>query len=344
LINEIENNNNTNNINFIKNKNIYLGYNKKNNLIKSSDSPLTDINKRTNLHHNNCQYYYYDTVNQNLVDINSIDEFTNKYTMESPLNSLKLTYPLSFIDAVNKKQLDIENGLFKDPQSGTFNLRLNDALQSNLLDARSAYFFDSTFNRTYDLNDAFRNGLLSHTNRGTIVLGSSFSSHQSQSLSEALKSGYLKIGQPIYTQHDSVNNNNSKSMTHSVTSETQSMSVRSILDPSTGEFLMPTEAIKRKILDPYKGLFNHPVNGESLPISDAIQKGFVIVEILVDAPSTLKKITNNDNLNINRDSNSGSIISTSLIRETKSYHLLGVFDPNKNDEVIFLLNFLIFFN
>ena len=51
------------------------------------------------------------------------------------------------------------------------------------------------------------------------------------------------------------------------------MSVRSIRDPSTGEFLVPTDAIKRQLLDPYKGLFINPQSGEHMPISEAIQKG-----------------------------------------------------------------------
>jgi hypothetical protein len=89
------------------------------------------------------------------------------------------------------------------------------------------------------------------------------------------------------------------------------MSVRSILDPSSGEFLMPTEAIKRQLLDPYRGLFVHPETGEQLPISDAIQKGLVIVEILAESPSSVRK-----SVSSNRDETS-NIISTSLIRETK---------------------------
>ncbi len=32
----------------------------------------------------------------------------------------KIVYPLSFIDAVNKKQLDLETGFFRDPNSGKY--------------------------------------------------------------------------------------------------------------------------------------------------------------------------------------------------------------------------------
>src|SRR5262249_48862530 len=71
-----------------------------------------------------------------------------------------------------------------------------------------------------------------------------------------------------------------------VSSETQSLSVKSIKEPTTGGGLPPPEAIKRKLLDPYQGVYVHPVSGERLAISDAIQKGLVQVEMLVDTPST----------------------------------------------------------
>ncbi len=206
------------------------------------------------------------------------------------------------------------------------NLRLNDAIMKKLLDPKSAYFYDSAHNQTYNLEEAFRNGIATNTTRGIIV--NSSSSNQTMTLSDALKTGYLKIGQPLMTNGNFLSN--STRSVNSITSETQSMSVRSIRDPLTGEFLMPTEAIKRKLLDPYKGLFIHPKTGESLPISEAIQKGYVIVEILVESPSTVKKTVTD---NTHRSDSSSNIISTSLIRETKSYHLLGVFDPAKNDEI-----------
>ena len=318
------NNNNTNN-----NNNISKRLSRSISSSSSSTNSQFETNPTTN---SNCNYFYYDTVNKGFVDINSLDssiKSSQPNIMETQMLSTgsKLNFPLSFIDAVNKKQLDLESGLFRDPQTGSFGkLRLNDALQSNLLDAKSAYLCDSHMNRTYDLNEAYRHGLLANTARGTIVLATSTTAgHQSQSLSDALKTGYLKIGKPLVSQQGHTKTSSS------VTSETQSMSVRSILDPSSGEFLMPTEAIKRKILDPYKGLFTHPVTGESWPISEAIQKGFVIVEILIDSPNSVKKTISAESNN--RDPNTSSIISTSLIRETKSYHLLGVYDPTRNDEI-----------
>lgn len=88
------------------------------------------------------QYFYYDTVNKDLVDINSIDHrelkqissftqnfnsATNTSTISNSsssnktsnmVESLKIVYPLSFIDSVNKKQLNLDSGLFRDPKTG----------------------------------------------------------------------------------------------------------------------------------------------------------------------------------------------------------------------------------
>ncbi len=79
------------------------------------------------------QYFYYDTVNKDLVDINSIDHrelkqtfnynstnINNSHTNSTMVESLKIVYPLSFIDSVNKKQLNLDSGLFRDPKTGNF--------------------------------------------------------------------------------------------------------------------------------------------------------------------------------------------------------------------------------
>lgn len=298
------------------------------------------INTTTN--NNNIHYYYYDTVNKDYKDINTINindlKQNNSIVMEP-----RLVYPIAFIDAVNKKQLDLETGYFRDPKSGSFSMRLNDAIKLNLLNPKSVYFNDSNLNKTFDLNEAIKNGILIpnniNNNNNRIIVNNN---KQPITLADALKTGFLKIGNHhasplnnggIQTTTTKTTLSNSQSNC-SITSETQSMSVRSIKDPSTGEFLMPTEAIKRKLLDPYKGQFYNPLTGERLPISEAIQKGFVIVEILADTSTTTTtaNVTPVNGKPIQPPSES-NIVSTSLIRETKSYHLLGVYDPLKNDEI-----------
>jgi dystonin len=50
-------------------------------------------------------------------------------------------------------------------------------------------------------------------------------------------------------------------------------------------------------------------------------------------PNTSSSLTALQTQASNSDVNESNVISTSLIRETKSYHLLGVYDPLKNDEI-----------
>ena len=261
-----------------------------------------DLFQRYDLIHSssskNNNYYYYDINEKNLLNINSIME---------PSNSIKI-YPISFIDAVNRKQLDLETGLFKsDPTtSNSSSISLAQAISENLLNFKSAHITDPQTLRSFDLLESIRSGLINSDNQ--VLLSPNFT----LSLADALKTGHLKIGEVA-------------SKNCSVSSETQSMSIRSIKDPKSGEFLAPTEAIKRKLLDPYKGLFYNPTNDEKIPISEAIQKGFVLIEVNPQA-----SIATGQQSGVDRDQN---VVSTSLIRETKSYHLLAVFDPLKNDEV-----------
>ena len=62
------------------------------------------------------------------------------------------------------------------------------------------------------------------------------------------------------------------------------MSVKSIKDPRTNEYLAPTDAIKRQLLDPYKGLFFNPITQQHMAISDAIAEGHVLVEMISNQP------------------------------------------------------------
>ena len=327
-------------------------------------------------------YFYYDTSNNNLIDLNTMQQVETTKNMGHRsasanvhvaatskdggfrLNTLpgtgsmdqladsqsqtRIVYPLTFIDAVNRKQLDLESGLFKDPADGQFKLKLVDALKFNFLDARSAYICDSSARRTYDLSEAIDAKILSASTSRVHV--PAVPNGGTLSLADALKTGLLKIGEPIkfmkfanaQTGGQAQTKQRSNSATHtsnscSVTSETQSMSVRSIKDPKTGEFLAPTEAIKRRLLDPYKGIFINPLTNEQMTISEGIQKGHVLVEMIcqsaADNPSSHQHQQVSATATASTGPSSNSVISTSLIRETKSYHLLGVYDPLKNDEI-----------
>jgi hypothetical protein len=116
--------------------------------------------------------------------------------------------------------------------------------------------------------------------------------------------GILKVGDP---------------QSYNVISKTESLIISSVFDHRSNTFIDPNIAIRTKILDPYHGLYLNNLTQESISIDDAMSKGFVIVE---QQPS-----------NAHHHHNDKYVISTSLIRETRSYHLLGVKDYINNKEL-----------
>lgn len=119
--------------------------------------------------------------------------------------------------------------------------------------------------------------------------------------------GILKVGDP---------------QSYNVISKTESLIISSVFDHRLNTFVDPNVAIRTKILDPYHGLYLNNSTQESLTIDDAMSKGFIIVE-----QQPVQQPTNHNH------HNDKYVISTSLIRETRSYHLLGVRDYMSNKEL-----------
>lgn len=108
---------------------------------------------------------------------------------------------------------------------------------------------------------------------------------------------------------------------YDVISKTESLVISSVFDHRLNTFVDPNNAIRTKILDPYHGLYLNNLTQESISIDDAMSKGLVTVE---------QQSPNHNHLH---NQNDKYVISTSLIRETRSYHLLGVRDYASNREV-----------
>lgn len=117
--------------------------------------------------------------------------------------------------------------------------------------------------------------------------------------------GVLKLGDPN---------------TYNIISKTESLVISSVFDHRANTYIDPNSAIRKKILDPYHGLYINNSTSESISIDDAMNKNLIIVE-----PQSAHSQAN--------QSNDKYVISTSLIRETRSYHLLGVRDYVNNKEL-----------
>lgn len=155
--------------------------------------------------------------------------------------------------------------------------------------------------RNYNLRDGYSRGLIdSHEHRIIDRAGK-----QHLTLADALKMGILKIGDP---------------QAYNIISKTESLVISSVYDHRSSNYIDPNQAIRKKILDPYHGLYVNNSTGESLSIDDAMNKQWILVE---KQPSITHGQASNDKY----------VISTSLIRETRSYHLLGVRDYVQNREL-----------
>ncbi len=115
--------------------------------------------------------------------------------------------------------------------------------------------------------------------------------------------GILKIGDP---------------QAYNIISKTESLVISSVFDHRLHTYIDPNSAIRKKILDPYHGSYLNNLTGETISIDDAMNKNLIIVQ-----PQSSHGNQSNDKY----------VISTSLIRETRSYHLLGVIDHINNREI-----------
>jgi hypothetical protein len=164
------------------------------------------------------------------------------------------------------------------------------------------YFIDFLLlSSNYDLRDAYSRGLIDSRQHHIIDRAR----QQNLSLADALKMGILKIGD---------------AQSYNIISKTESLVISSVFDHRSNTYIDPNNAIRKKILDPYHGLYVNNSTQESISIDDAMNKNLIIVEQQSSVPHS-------------NPSNDKYVISTSLIRETRSYHLLGVQDYVHNREV-----------
>ena len=115
--------------------------------------------------------------------------------------------------------------------------------------------------------------------------------------------GILKVGDP---------------QAYNIISKTESLVISSVFDHRSHTYIDPNSAIRKKILDPYHGSYLNNLTGETISIDDAMNKNLIIVQ---------------QQSSHGNQPNDKYVISTSLIRETRSYHLLGVIDHINNREI-----------
>ena len=157
------------------------------------------------------------------------------------------------------------------------------------------------FDRNHNLRDAYSRGLINSQDHRIYDR----THDQNYSLADALKMGILKVGDP---------------QSYNIISKTESLVISSVFDHRANAYIDPNSAIRKKILDPYHGHYINSLTKESISIDDAMNRRLILVEQQSSAAHS-------------NPSNDKYVISTSLIRETRSYHLLGVRDYLNNREL-----------
>ncbi|CAF1221360.1 unnamed protein product [Rotaria sordida] len=246
---------------------------------------------------------------QNNDETGFIDVSHGKVTVDRnyhyPLSSLDNSVSLETTYVIPTNELSSTFGIDNDLSNNKkvrFIIEKQQPTSSIVKNSRSAYVVDTLEQRNYDLREAYSRGLINSNNHHIIDRATS----RELDLGEGLKMGILKVGDP---------------QSYNIISKTESLIISSVFDHRLNTFVDPNIAIRTKILDPYHGLYINNLTQESISIDDAMTKGFIIVE----QQHPLQQSSNHHT--------DKYVISTSLIRETRSYHLLGVRDYLNNKEL-----------
>ena len=187
--------------------------------------------------------------------------------------------------ARRRKLLDMEHGAYTHPHSGDV-LTISEAIQAGYVkadvDETGTHIMGKDVKtRSYDITDAvdpttgqlvdvataLRDGIIDQAN-GMYIGKDRFGHDQKLPISEAIKRGLV-----LATSTDV-----SMSVTEigpKYVQETQSCTIRAVVDPSTHQQIPVSEAIKKGILDQGSGQYVNPITGQKILISDAIEQGLI---------------------------------------------------------------------
>ncbi|XP_013386319.2 LOW QUALITY PROTEIN: microtubule-actin cross-linking factor 1, isoforms 1/2/3/5-like [Lingula anatina] len=101
--------------------------------------------------------------------------------------------------------------------------------------------------------------------------------------------------------------------------ESQTFSITGVLDPRTDEIVSIFSAVADGIVDRKDGVYRNPVTGESMPIPEAMNRGFIIVEYV--------------NRTILQQTSESGVIKTVKTRSGKTYKISAVVDPRNNQKL-----------
>ena len=201
-------------------------------------------------------------------------------------------------EAADRGLIDIKQGIFTDPRNGDI-MSISEAIekgflktnteQSRKLVSKTAVKEVKTFTITgavdpntgevVDVNTAVKAGIIDQAN-GLYHGKDELDNPISISISDAIKRGYVIADKGIV----------SKDVTAVKEApylrETQSFTIKGLIDPTSGKEITVSEAIKLGVLDQQNGLYVNPQTGETIVITEAVKAGLIFADVSESSQAT----------------------------------------------------------
>ena len=135
------------------------------------------------------------------------------------------------------------------------------------------------------------------------------------SLDKAMQEGFVIVSEPqVHDDEEIILKEIRAQSSTPATPERQTFSIKSVLNAQTNQYVHPADAVDLGALDLNRGVYINTVTGETMPIHEAYQKGFVNAE---KADSSDKS----------------PIAAASAVIEMKSFTITAVMDTRRNEQV-----------
>ena len=106
-----------------------------------------------------------------------------------------------------------------------------------------------------------------------------------------------------------------------------------VIDPNTGELLTPDEAIARGIIDQERGLYRNPHTGETISLSEAIDRNKV--KVTIGRPNEEdEKSDSVESIHIDDEADANKEMALEeVVEETKTFQITSVQDPASGEMI-----------
>ena len=249
------------------------------------------------------------------------NELQNITTVIDPMSRKQISRE----EAIHRGILDPDSGAFTNPQTGE-TISIYSAIEKGFVITKETV---TTLKKTYRIQTDDqpqsvtirtvvdpRTGreltLLEAISEGLISEGSGQYHHPQTGrvlqLDEAISMGLVRVDSHLEVLDSSIHK-------HTETRhQRQTFNIKAVIDPRTDEKLHPNEAVSRGVLDLKLGVYTNPQTGESMPIHEAYDQGFIIADEM-------------------EGSQAGPVLSATAIVETKSYTVVAAYDTRTNEKV-----------